>query len=185
TSIPSKEPSIIENIDTDENVAPDFTDNNFATVEIPENTENSLYESDREGYYQIFCENSYLKKTRFKKSLSTINLIGLQLNNIIKDHNDLHFVMEVKNDSWTDYKVKSLKFFIKSPKGNHEIEIEELFVFNLQETIKEHSGNHLVFVCKDFVLGEGQNIYAMLEEEGGRERSVMLSLSAEQINRSK
>ena len=149
--------------------------------ETPENTGSSLYNSDRESYYQIFCENSYLKKSRFKKSSNTINLIGLHLNNIIKDHNDLHFVMEIKNDSWTDFKVKSLKFFIKSLKGNHEIEMKELFVYNLQESIAAHSANNLVFICKDFALGKGQNIYVLLKEEEGRERSVMLSLNAEQI----
>ncbi|WP_276166952.1 hypothetical protein [Zobellia alginiliquefaciens] len=158
---------------------------NSTIEETSEITGSSLYNSDREGYYQIFCENSYLKKSSFKKSVNTINLIGLQLNNIIKDHNDLHFVLEVKNDSWSDYKVKSLRFFVKSLKGSHEIQIEELFIYNLQESIAAHSNNHLVFVCKDFVLGEGQNIYAVLEEEGGKERSVMLGLNAKQIKRSK
>ncbi|CAM3509843.1 DUF4138 domain-containing protein [Zobellia roscoffensis] len=181
----SENPFLKENRYTKEKEVVNLKASNPSVEETPEITGSSLYNSDREGYYQIFCENSYKQKTRFKKSSNTINLIGLHLNNIIKDHNDLHFVLEVKNDSWTDYKVKSLKFFIKSPDGNHEIEIEELFIYNLQETIKEHSGNHLVFVCKDFVLGEGQNMYAILEEEGGRERSVMLSLNAKQIKPSR
>ena len=177
--------SLKENKDTDNNVQLSERTSNLNTEEIAENSGSSLYNSDREGYYQIFCENSYKQKTRFKKSSNTINLIGLHLNNIIKDHNDLHFVLEVKNDSWTDFKVKSLKFFIKSLEGNQEIEIEELYIYNLQESIAAHNGNHLVFVCKDFALGEGQNIYVLLEEEEGRERSVMLSLDTKQINRSR
>ncbi|WKX76216.1 hypothetical protein [Zobellia laminariae] len=181
----SENPFLKENGSTKKKEKASLKASNPTVEETPEIAGSSLYNSDREGYYQIFCENSYKQKTRFKKSSNTINLIGLHLNNIIKDHNDLHFVLEVKNDSWTDYKVKSLKFFIKSPDGNHEIEIEELFIYNLQESIAAHNGNHLVFVCKDFALGKGQNIYVLLEEEEGRERSVMLSLSAEQINRSR
>ncbi|SIS97624.1 protein of unknown function [Zobellia uliginosa] len=178
-----EEPSSNENNDTGKKIEADLRPNDLASGETPETMESSLYESDREGYYRIFCENSYLQKTKFKKISNTVNLIGLQLNNIIKDHNDLHFVLEVKNDSWSDYKVKSLRFFIKSLEGNREIQIKDLFIYNLQESIPAHSNNHLVFVCKNFVMGKGQNIYVLLEEDGGRERSVMLGLTSQQIKR--
>ncbi|OWW24501.1 hypothetical protein B4Q04_14385 [Zobellia sp. OII3] len=178
-----EEPSSNENNDTDNKVEADLRPNDLTSEETPETIESSLYDSDREGYYRIFCENSYLQKSKFKKISNTVNLIGLQLNNIIKDHDDLHFVLEVKNDSWSDYKVKSLRFFIKSLEGNREIQIKDLFIYNLQESIPAHSNNHLVFVCKNFVMGKGQNIYVLLEEDGGRERSVMLGLSSQQIKR--
>lgn len=179
----SEKPSTKENSDEDKEIGAGSISENPVVEESPERSESSLYESDREAYYRIFCENSYLQKSSFRKISNTVNLIGLQLNNIIKDHNDLHFVLGVKNDSWSDYKVKSLRFFIKSLEGDHEIQIKDLFIYNLQESIPAHSGNHLVFVCKDFVLGKGQNIYVLLEEEGGRERSVMLSLTPQQIKR--
>ncbi|WP_303399793.1 hypothetical protein [Zobellia uliginosa] len=178
-----EEPSSNENSDTGKKIEADLRPNDLAGEETLETMESSLYESDREGYYRIFCENSYLQKSKFKKISNTVNLIGLQLNNIIKDHNDLHFVLEVKNDSWSDYKVKSLRFFIKSLEGNREIQIKDLFIYNLQESIPAHSNNHLVFVCKNFVMGKGQNIYVLLEEDGGRERSVMLGLTSQQIKR--
>ncbi|SHJ77294.1 DUF4138 domain-containing protein [Pseudozobellia thermophila] len=174
-----------ENNDTDKEVGAELGPSAMATEETPENAGSSLYDSDREGYYRIFCENSYLQKSKFKKISNTVNLIGLQLNNIIKDHNDLHFVLEVKNNSWSDYKVKSLRFFIKSLEGSREIQVKDLFIYNLQESIAAHNSNHLVFVCKEFVLGEGQNIYVLLEEDGGRERSVMLSLTSQQIKHSR
>lgn len=93
---------------------------NIETVSL-ESMEGSLYDADRESYYEIFCENNYLKKSNFKKTSNTINLIGLHLNNVINDQNDRYFVMDIKNDSWSDFKVKSLKFL-----SNHCEEIERL-----------------------------------------------------------
>jgi len=143
-----------------------------AETTIPK--ENSLYESDRAGYYQIFCENNYVQESDFEKIATSVNLVGLQMNNILKDQNELYFMLEIRNNSWTDFKVKALKFYVKSLEIDSEIEIEDLFVYNLQESIGAHSANNLVFVCKDFNLASGQKIYVLLEEAEGKERSVML-----------
>ncbi len=144
---------------------------------------NDLYDVDKQAYFSIFCENNYLQKADFEKNHTTVNRIGLQLNNILSDRDELYFVMEIKNNSWSDFKVKTLRFFVKSLELKSKLQIEERLVHNLLETVPAHSVNNLVYVCKNFKLAAGQKVYVLLEELDGKQRSVMLPLNTEQINR--
>ncbi len=142
-----------------------------------------LYEVDRNGYYDIFCENNFLQKGDFDAYGNTINRIGIQLNNIIADRNELYFFMEIQNTSWSDYTLRKLQFFVKTRELTTKLQVKELFTYNLPETVPEHSNHQLVFVCKKFKLAANQKVYVVLEEQEGRQRSVILPLEREGINR--
>ncbi|WP_228027894.1 DUF4138 domain-containing protein [Costertonia aggregata] len=142
-----------------------------------------LYDVNKKDYYGIFCENNYVQPPKIKDASNTVNLIKVQLNNILKDRSELYFVLEIKNNSEIDYKVKRLRFFVKSRKNNSKLEIEQLYLYNLFKTISAHSKNNLVFVSKKFQLAADQKVYVLLEEEDGQ-RSVLLPLDiVDEINR--
>ena len=141
--------------------------------------EKSLYDDNRLDYYEIFSDNAFLQESNMKPIDLSVQLIGLELNNLIVDREELYFVMEIQNNSWTDYTVDQLRFYVRTKGSSKKLEIAPLFIHNLPDTIKEHSSDKLVYVTKNFKLASNQEIYIILEEKEGRKRSVIMPLGDE------
>lgn len=142
-----------------------------------------MYELDRLDYYQIFCENNYLQKNKFRAYGMSIKEIGLTLTNIIADREELYFVLDIQNESVEDFKLKQLELFVKSRVEGTKLPVEVLHAFKVPETIAGQTVHQLIMVVKKFKLAEHQNVYALLEESQGGQRTVMLPFQSRDINR--
>lgn len=140
-----------------------------------------LYDVDREAYYRIFCENNYLQKTIFMRTFRQNKRVVLKLNNILIDHDEIYFVLQVENNSRKEYGVNGLSFFRKSGIGQLQKIMKPIYVFNLQDKIDPQSINEVVFVFKRFTISNKEDIYVVLDELENN-RMVMLPLDNKQIN---
>lgn len=129
-----------------------------------ENEDDDLYDSDREEYYRIFCENNYLQKTILKRSFRKNKKIALRLNNILTDRNEKYFVLQIENNSKKEFAVGGLGFFRKTGVGQLEKIITPLYSFNLQETIDSQSINEVVYVFKNFEIGSKETVSIVLTD---------------------
>ncbi len=145
------------------------------------NGEGDLYDVDREEYYRIFCENNYLQKTIFMRTFRQNKRVVLKLNNILTDHDEIYFVLQVENNSRKEYAVNGLSFFRKSGVGQFQKIMKPIYVFNLQDKIDPQSINEVVFVFKRFTISNKEEIYVVLDERDN-DRMVMLPLDNKQIN---
>ena len=140
--------------------------------------EGDLYELERESYYEIFCQNNYLQEPILASSSANSSRIKLQLNNIQKDRNETYFNITVQNDSEIPYVLQRVLFFIKTKGEESHMKLKPLFVFNAKEAIASGTSNTQMHVYKDFVLGEQQQLYIMVEEVGSS-RVVVLPIDKE------
>ncbi len=143
--------------------------------------EGDLYDNDREEYYHIFCENNYLQKTIFMRTFRQNKRVVLKLNNILTDHDEIYFVLQVENNSRKEYSVNGLSFFHKKGVGQLQKIMKPIYVFNLQDKIDPQSINEVVFVFKRFTISKKEEVYVVLDELENN-RMVMLPLDNKQIN---
>ncbi|SDE22998.1 protein of unknown function [Pricia antarctica] len=143
--------------------------------------EGDLYDNDREEYYRIFCENNYLQKTIFMRTFRQNKRVVLKLNNILTDHDEIYFVLQVENNSRKEYSVNGLSFFHKEGVGQLQKIMKPIYVFNLQDKIDPQSINEVVFVFKRFTISKKEEVYVVLDELENN-RMVMLPLDNKQIN---
>ena len=134
---------------------------------IDEIESDSLYDIDREEYYQIYCQNNYLQKVQIKRCFKKHKKISLRLNNILVDRNEKYFILQIENNSKSEYKVDGLSFFKKTNEGLEKI-MSPLYTFNLQEVIAPGSINELVYVFRKFDLTNKELVtVVLLEVESG------------------
>lgn len=143
--------------------------------------EGDLYDSDREEYYRIFCENNYLQKTIFMRTFRQNKRVVLKLNNILTDHDEIYFVLQIENNSRKEYSVNGLSFFHKKGVSQLQKIMKPIYVFNLQDKIDPQSINEVVFVFKRFTISKREEVYVVLDELENN-RMVMLPLDNKQIN---
>ncbi|QCX00036.1 DUF4138 domain-containing protein [Aggregatimonas sangjinii] len=129
-----------------------------------ENEDDDLYDTDREEYYRIFCENNYLQKTILKRSFRKNKKIALRLNNILTDRNEKYFILQIENNSKKEFSVGGLGFFRRTGVGQLEKIITPLYSFNLQETIDPQSVNEVVYVFKNFEIGNKETVSIVLTD---------------------
>ncbi|ADV51005.1 hypothetical protein Celal_3756 [Cellulophaga algicola DSM 14237] len=146
------------------------------------NSESDLYNSDREEYYRIFCENNYLQKSILKRSFRQNKKIIVRLNNILVDRDEIYFMLSLENTSKKDYNVNDLSFFIKeSQRDNNPLILEPVHTFNLQKIIDRESDNEIVYVFKKFSLETNQILEIVLDEIDSS-RFVLLPLDYKYLN---
>ena len=132
----------------------------------------SFYDEDREGYYQIFCENSYLQRDLGQSYVSSNSGLDIRLNHFNADQNELYFTLQFRNVSKSDYLIKHVQFYIQTL-GSEEIPMEPLYTYNLKTLVKQSEVNKFVYVFKDFTLGPNQKVYATISEEKGIRHLVL------------
>ncbi len=143
--------------------------------------ESDLYNSDPEEYYRIFCENNYLQKTIYKRSFRQNKKIIVRLNNILIDHDEVYFMLNLENTSKKEYAVNGLSFFIKDKNNKNPKIIEPVYTFNLQKLIDPESDNEIVYVFKRFPVSNDETLEIVLDEKNGT-RMVILPLDYKYLN---
>ena len=163
---------------------PHTTENDSALTELSEENfieEGSFYDMDREGYYEIFCENSYLQRTITKNNMRENSGVDLRLNHMAVDHDEIYFTLQFRNVSKSNYQVDKVRFYIQSL-GNEELSMSPLYTYNLGGLIKQSGVNKFVYVFKDFKLGPDQKVYVVMDEKEGR-RNIILALDMEELRK--
>ncbi|MGB6153681.1 MAG: DUF4138 domain-containing protein [Pricia sp.] len=160
------------------------TENATAISELSEENyieQGSFYDMDREGYYEIFCENSYLQRTITKNNVRENGGVDLRLNHMAVDHNEIYFTLQFRNVSKSDYHIDKVRFYIQSL-GNEEIPMSPLYTYKLGGLIKQSGVNKFVYVFQDFKLGPEQRVYVVMDERGGH-RNIILPLDMEALRK--
>jgi hypothetical protein len=152
------------------------------TPEEYSDSESDLYNSDREEYHRIFCENNYLQKSILKRSFRQNKKIIVRLNNILVDRDEIYFMLSLENTSKKEYNVNGLSFFVKeSQRDNNPVILEPVHKFNLQKIIDRESDNEIVYVFKKFSLQTNQILEIVLDEIDSS-RMVLLPLDYKYLN---
>ena len=141
----------------------------------------SFYDMDREGYYEIFCENSYRQRTIDKNNMSDNGGVDLRLNHIAIDHDEIYFTLQFRNVSKSDYQIGKVQFYIQTL-GSEELSMSPLYIYNLGGVIKQSGVNKFVYVFKDFSLGTDQKVYVVMDEKKGH-RNIMLPLDMVELRK--
>lgn len=154
-----------------------------AQIEPYENghVESSLYETDRESYYDIFCENKYNQDLRSSKSIKAGTGVELQLNALTADKNELYFIFQVTNRLTSKFKAEKLRFYVRSSAEGEPLQITPLHVYNPLEDIEAGRTKKMVYVLKEFRLSTDQKVYVVLDEKDGM-RNTVLNIDGQFIN---
>ncbi|WP_158978326.1 DUF4138 domain-containing protein [Cellulophaga sp. L1A9] len=169
-------------MDIDPDISEGFSNQPADSPELYSDSESDLYNSDREEYYRIFCENNYLQKSILKRSFRQNKKIIVRLNNILVDRDEIYFMISLENTSKKDYNVNDLSFFIKeSQRDNNPSILEPVHKFNLQKVIDRESDNEIVYVFKKFSLQTNQILEIVLDEVDSS-RFVLLPLDYKYLN---
>lgn len=143
--------------------------------------ENDLYNSEREEYYRIFCENNFMQASYIKRTFTTSKNMVLRINNILGDRNELYFVMQIENNAKTTYKTDYLNFFTQKKSPKEQLLMEPLYKYNLQDEIEPQSINEVVYVFKKFKIKPKEKVVIVLDEKDGK-RTLVLSIFDKQVN---
>lgn len=141
----------------------------------------SFYDMDREGYYEIFCENSYQQRTITKNNMRDNSGVDLRLNHMAVDHDEIYFTLQFRNVSKSDYQIGYVRFYIQSL-GNKELSMAPLYTYNLGGLIKQSGVNKFVYVFQDFKFGPDQKVYVVMDEKEGR-RNIILPLDMAELRK--
>ena len=128
------------------------------------NEEDDLYDTDREEYYKIFCENNYLQRPEIIRVFRQSKKILLQLNNILVDRNEKYFVFQIENNSRKEFDLESVSFFRKTGVGQLQKIMTPSYTFNLQEKIDPDSINEIVLVFDNFTISSKEEIIVVLAD---------------------
>lgn len=143
--------------------------------------ENNLYNTDRAGYYDIFCENNFNQEVRLKKTLKAGTGVELQLNSIAGDNNELYFIFQVTNRLMSRFNAEKLRFYVRTSRKDEPLEMTPIHIFNHQESIEAGRTKKMVYVLKDFRLSKDQKVFVMLDEKDGN-RNTILNIDSHTIN---
>lgn len=166
------------------NTAPEIEITDSDTFNSELSTDNfegqgSFYEMDREGYYEIFCENSYLQRTITENNMRENSGVDLRLNHLAVDLGEIYFTLQFRNVSKRDYHIGNVRFYIQTL-GKEEMAMSPLYTYNLGELVKQSAVNKFVYVFQDFKLGPDQKVYVFMEEKDGR-RNIVMPLNMEDL----
>lgn len=185
---------LMETIDSteDDDIHSDLTEEDVMEIKITDSKildgersednyveEASFYDMDREGYYEIFCENTYLQRTITENNMRSNSGVDLRLNHMAIDHNEIYFALQFRNVSKSDYQIRNVRFYIQTL-GNEELPMTPLYTYKLADYIKQSAVNKFVYVFKDFKLGTNQKVYIVMKEKQGH-RNIVLPLNMEEL----
>lgn len=142
----------------------------------------SLYETNTEDYYSVFCENNYDQGLRLSKQFISGLGVSLQLKAITADKNELYFVLGIDNTLDVDFNTKDLNFYVRSGQLDTPLEITPVYVFNSPKTVASNGKTNVVYVFKEFKLSSNEKIHIVMDEVGGAKKRVMLTVNSHTIN---
>ncbi|MDB4292826.1 conjugative transposon protein TraN [Maribacter sp.] len=143
--------------------------------------ENNLYDTDREGYYTIFCENNYNQEPRLKKGFKAGDGVELQLNSLMADKNEFYFIFQVTNRLSSQFKAEALKFYVRTAPEDKPLHMTPVHVFKQQETIEAGRTKKMVYVLNNFRLSKDQKVFVVLNEKDGP-RNTIIKIDSRTIN---
>jgi len=172
-------------------VRSDFEDRDQGTLSFSEKSEseaseselpgNTLYDTDRESYYDIFCENNYDQETRLKKDFKAGTGIELRLNALTADKNEFYFIFQVTNRLTSKFSANELQFYVRSAPKDEPLQITPVHVFNHHDQLEAGRTKKMVYVFKNFRLSGDQKVFAVLNEKEG-DRNTVLHIDSRTIN---
>jgi len=128
--------------------------------------------------YESLCK---LLLDRESKNMGTVlsNGIRLRLEEMIYDGNVVYLIIGIKNRSDIDFEMERLDFFqvngSKKRRASHqEISLGPLYSCNRSTLVKSGEEIRLAYVLPKFVLGKGESLKLVLEEEHGNRRVVLV-----------
>nr|WP_293296889.1 DUF4138 domain-containing protein [Allomuricauda sp.] len=141
---------------------------------------------NRTYYYQKFCSYLLTRKHRIGRIKKRSEDIGLSIENIVFDREELYFVIRIENRSTLDYDLNFLNFSVETrqkgkKKSLQSLYQEPLFVHDRPTKIAEGETSRLVYVMPKFSLSDDRRVILELNENNG-ERNLKLKVSHNFIN---
>lgn len=106
--------------------------------------------------------------------------IALDLNGVYIDHDLLYFQVQLENDSYINYDIEQLRFFVRDRKqskrtASQELEMRPLLVVGDIEKVRARSEQQVVFAFPKFTIPDKKKlVLQLLEKHGGRHLEVSI-----------
>ena len=141
---------------------------------------------NRTYYYQKFCSYLLNRNQRIGRIKKRTQGIGLTVENIVFDKEELYFVVRIENNSTMDYDLNFLNLSIETrQKGKRKslqsLYQEPIYKQHLPSKIAEGKMVRFVYVMPKFSLSNDRRAILELNEKGG-ERNIKLNISHRYIN---
>lgn len=127
------------------------------------------------------------KKKVIKSSKVRSYDVELSLKGVYVESNKLYFQIGLKNDSWIDYPIRQLKFFVRDIKKSkrttvQEIELEPVYKLGDTKVIHNRSEQTVVFAVPSFTIPASKKLLLQIQEANGG-RQLQLKISNKQLIR--
>ena len=141
---------------------------------------------NRTYYYQKFCSYLLNRNQRIGRIKKRTQGIGLTVENIVFDKEELYFVVRIENNSTMDYDLNFLNLSIETrQKGKRKslqsLYQEPIYKQHLPSKIAEGKMVRFVYVMPKFSLSDDRRAILELNEKDG-ERNIKLNISHRYIN---
>ena len=150
-------------------------------------SESSTYSiGNKMHYYQKFCKYLLDRKQRIGRIKKRTQGIGLTVENIVFDKEELYFVIQIENNSTMDYDLNFLNLSIETrQKGKRKslqsLYQEPIYKQHLPSQIAEGKMVRFVYVMPKFSMSNDRRVLLELNEKNG-ERNIELKISHRFIN---
>jgi len=140
----------------------------------------------RHLYYKRFCAYLLDRKQRIRRLNKRKEGVGLSVENIVFDKDELYFVIQIKNNSSLDYDLNLLNLSLETrqkgkKKSLQKLYREPLFRYNVPSRIGKNETVRLVYVLPKFSLSNERRAVLELNERDG-ERNLKLKIAHRFIN---
>ncbi len=137
-------------------------------------------------YYERFCSYLLDRKQTMGNLRQQEHGIGLSIENIVFDKEELYFVIKLENSSSLDYDLNFIKLSIQTRKKGKKkslqtLDQEPIFKYNVPSKIAESETVRLVYVLPKFSLSDERVVVLELNEKNG-ERDFELKVTHRYIN---
>jgi conjugative transposon TraN protein len=155
-----------------------------------EGSAESLVVFDAEGTTEKIHQAASLvlnKKRIIHNSKVRSYQVELSVKGVYVQDDQLYFQVGLKNDSWIDYPIRQLKFFIRDTKKGkrttvQEIELEPVFKLGDTKVIHNRSQQTVVFTVPSFTIPKSKKLLLQMQEANGG-RHLQLKISNKQLIR--
>ncbi len=111
--------------------------------------------------------------------------VELSLKGVYVEGDKIYFQIGLKNDSWIDYPIRQLKFFVRDTKKSkrttvQEIELEPVYKLGDTKVIHNRSEHTVVFAVPSFTIPTSKKLLLQMQESNGG-RHLQLKISNKQL----
>jgi len=141
---------------------------------------------NRTYYYQKFCSYLLNRNQRIGRIKKRTQGIGLTVENIVFDKEELYFVVRIENNSTMDYDLNFLNLSIETRQKGKRKSLQSLYqepIYKQHLPLKIIEGKmvRFVYVMPKFSLSDDRRAILELNEKDG-ERNIKLNISHRYIN---